>query len=260
MFSLNLKKNKKTKLEKICENINNKCIQACECYVGSNEKNIIRIFNEYSLYKLETEVYLKLIKSKNKNKIVPFINGESYKIEYIIEEYSSLRNFLEEKKNKSIEQTNLIINELYSFINTFKKHKFVHGNLHIDNIFIKKINDKNYDFKVIDYANSYIKTNTKSTTSTTSTSSTESTNNDIISNKTSFLGEYKKKEKDEYIIYWDFFTIYVSLKNFYKNKVDKLYKLQNIAEEYIPKDIFNNLINDIILEQFSVQFNSKIYE
>jgi hypothetical protein len=219
---------RKTKLQLNCDYINNKCIQECKCCIESkNSDNIIRLFDNNELYKWETKIYLKLVNSE----IVPLINtNKESNIIYILNEYVSLRRFLKEKENYN--NTNLILNELYSFINTFKKYNFVHGNLHIDNIFIKQnMNDKiKYDFKVIDYVNSYIK------------------NERLSFYRTSFIGEYDVKN-NEFLNYWDFFTIYISLNRFYKNKANILYNLHNIVESYIPINIFNNMLKETIIKK-----------
>lgn len=238
-----LSENNKKSLEKNCHYINNKCIQACSCYIENintncynDNNNIIRKFDDYDLYKWEIDIYLHLLNTK----IIPLINSKNYEICYILNGYISLRNFLNEKENKKDEKISLILNELYSFINTFKKHRFIHGNLHIDNIFIKQLRkntkgDKTiYDFKVIDYANSYI---------------IKKGFENKKFNKTSFLGEYNIKEKHHMLLYWDFFTTYVSLKTFFKNKVYSLYKLQDIVESYIPNNIFAIMLKDIIIKQ-----------
>lgn len=207
-----------------CHYINNKCMQECKCYKENNTNDIIRIFQNYELYEWEKEVYKELINSK----IIANINIGEYVICYNLNEYISMRKFLNKENNKN---TSLILNELYSFINMFKKYNFVHGNLHIDNIFIK-IENNHVNFKVIDYVNSYITNNKKK---------------DILK-KTSFIGEYEKKEYNNFLLYWDFFTMYISLKTFYKNKIKIIYNLQNIVESYIPHNIFNNILQEIIIK------------
>jgi hypothetical protein len=226
-----ISKFKKTSiLDNICENINNKCIQACKCYMENN--NIVRVFDDNYLYNWEIVIYFKLIDTS----IVPLINSEKDKIVYILNDYIPLRTFLFMQNNKNNEIISLILNELYSFINMFKKYSYIHGNLHIDNILIKKVNQK-YEFKVIDFVNSYIlyKENIE----------------DMEENftKTSFICEWKKKENKQTIQYWDFFTIYISLINFFKKSPSLLYIIQNIMESYIPYNIFNNIWNEIMKNQ-----------
>jgi len=225
-----------------CEKINNKCMQSCTC-ISENRysDNILRIFDVDELYKWEIQVYLKLLDTN----ITPFISYNNNRICYELTGYISLRTFLEKKENQ--EKSSLIINELYSFINTFKKYNFIHGNLHIDNIFIKndQCNKTNFDFKVIDYVNSYLL-------------------NKKYENhkykKSSFVGEYKKKENKYFMQYWDFFTIYVSLKLFLRNKYNELYTLQNIVESYIPNNIFNNILNETLKETMYKSIRTEFYE
>jgi len=245
----NLSKNKgiRKKIDKEinCEYINNKCIQSCTCYVDNKDPdNILRIFYNYDLYKWEIEVYLKLLDSK----IIPLITSYKYEISYVLKGFVSLRTFFNKKENKNNEKITLILNELYSFINTFKKYNFVHGNLHIDNIYIKKIENNckiTYEFKVIDYVNSYISNIKRKETYT----------------RTSFLGEYLIKEDDNFLKYWDFFTVYISLKTFFKNKVSCLYQLQKTVEEYIPNNTFNIMLKETILsKQIFIPFQCKFFD
>lgn len=228
-----------------CEKINNKCIQACNCdNLGGSSNNIIRYFDNDDLYKWEISVYLKLIEIDSH--ITPLITSKNYEICYELEGYYSLRNFLNNIENKKDEEIILILNEVYSFINTFKKYNFVHGNLHIDNIFIKKTNNL-YDFRVIDYVNSYI-LNEKY----------KKYNNNSFK-RTSFLGEYELKENKNFLRYWDFFTMYISLKMLFKNKVYNLFNLQNITESYIPNDIFDNMLKKIMKDSVYFPSESKFY-
>lgn len=242
-----IKKTTKLENEVNCEKINNKCIQQCTCKILTKDSNnIVRYFENYDLYEWEVQVYLKLIDSK----IIPFITCDHYALCYVLDGYVSLRTFLDKKENHNSDKMSLILNELYSFINTFKKYNFVHGNLHIDNIFVKKISNElgenrlTYDFKVIDLVNSYIIDKKKY-------------KKNYI--KTSFLAEYEKKEELFFLKYWDFFTIYISLKVFLKNKPDYLYKLQDIVESYIPYKNFNLMLSETLSDKIYEPFNSNFF-
>jgi hypothetical protein len=73
------------------------------------------------------------------------------KILYKTQDMIPLKVFL----SKNIKMYSCIINELISFIRTFKKIGFVHGNLHISNIYVDT-SSQFYKFYIIDFANSYI--------------------------------------------------------------------------------------------------------
>lgn len=210
-----------------CIFLNKYCLQKCYCE-KDNDKNISKYFIDKDIYDWEIEVYMKLL---NKN-ITPEIkiNGEKY-ITYIVSDKISLYNFL--LKNKKY--TKFVLNELYSFVKKFNKYNFLHGNLHLHNIFIDpdKFLSKGR-FYIIDFSNSYIfKTNRKGVTSCPRYS------------RTSFMGEYGKKTSDEFYIYWDFFTLYVSLKMFLKNDLEDLVYLENLIQNYMSEDIIKRFISYI---------------
>ena len=230
-------KRKKTITELCCDKINDKCMQSCTCVViDRNSNDITRMYDNNDLYNWEVCVYLKLLGSK----ITPLVSCEENKLCYVLNEYISLRQLIN-KDIKNINKISLVLNELYSFINTFKKYNFIHGNLHIDNIFIKELEKTKFDFKVIDYANSYI-LNSKSSTNFY---------------RSSFLGEYDDKE--DFLKYWDFFTVYVSLKNYFKNNPTLLFKLHTIVECYIPSSIFKNMLKHTIYKKINEPFSSRFF-
>jgi hypothetical protein len=213
---LSIVKKETKRLKETCTRINNKCIQECNCYI--KDDNIVRIFNSVNLLNWEIGVYLYLVDYK----LCPLIDVKNSEIVYILDDYVSVRNYLK-SKNKKKETITLLLNELFSFINTFKKYEYIHGNLHIDNIFIKK---KTYPFKfvIIDYSNSYI-FNIK---------------DDLNLKKTSFLAEYDKKEINiNFLKYWDFLTMYASLIKLYKKNINYLFIVQELINIWIPNNILN---------------------
>jgi len=50
----------------------------------------------------------------------------------------------------------LLLNELFSFVKSFEKYNFIHGNLHVHNIFLEKETFP-YRFYIMDLDNAYIK-------------------------------------------------------------------------------------------------------
>ena len=90
-------------------------------------------------------------------------------------------------------------------------------------------------FYIIDFSNSYIfKTNRRGVTSCPKY------------NRTSFIGEYDKKASYEFFIYWDFFTLYVSLKMFLKNDFENLVYLERLIQNYMSEEIVKRFISLIV--------------
>jgi hypothetical protein len=211
-----------------CFFLNKYCLQQCYCEKDIN-LNITRYFIDRDIYDWEIEVYMKLLNKK----ITPEIKIEEDKyLTYVVSDKISVYNYL--LKNKKY--TKFVLNELYSFVKKFNKYNFLHGNLHLHNIFIDpdKFLSKGR-FYIIDFSNSYIfKTNRKGVTSCPKY------------NRTSFIGEYDKKTSNEFYIYWDFFTLYISLKMFLKNDLENLVYLENLIQNYMSDDIIKRFISLIV--------------
>jgi hypothetical protein len=86
----------------------------------------------------------------SKNGIVPNYTLSDKCINYNMDNKSSLRSILN-KKNVNF---SILVYELYSFVSTFKKYKFVHGNLNVDTVFVDNLNHT--QFFIIDLSNSYV--------------------------------------------------------------------------------------------------------
>lgn len=201
-----------------CFLLNKYCLQKCYCE-RSLDGNITKYFIDKDVFKWEIEVYSKLM---NKG-IVPEITTEctSSCLTYNIKDKISIYNYLLQNKN----YTKVILNELYSFVKKFNRYHFLHGNLHLHNIFV---NPETFlskgDLYVIDFSNSYLfETNRRGVTSCPKY------------NRTSFIGEYEKKIKDEFFIYWDFFTLYVALKMFFKADLENLVYLEHLIQNYMSE-------------------------
>lgn len=70
-------------------------------------------------------------------------------MDFNLNDMVSLRTFLTRKKfNFSI-----LIHELFSFVSKFKMCQFRHGNLNLDNIFVKYNDSSCCEFRVIDFLN-----------------------------------------------------------------------------------------------------------
>jgi len=211
-----------------CFFLNKYCLQQCYCEKDINN-NITKYFIDKDIYEWEVQVYSKLLNKK----ITPEIKNQRDKyITYVISDKISIYNFL--LKNK--QYTKFVLNELYSFVKKFNKYNFLHGNLHLHNIFIDPNNFLSKGrFYIIDFSNSYIfKTNRRGVTSCPKY------------NRTSFIGEYDKKASDEFFIYWDFFTLYVSLKMFLKNDFENLVYLERLIQNYMSEEIIKRFISLIV--------------
>ena len=120
----------------------------------------------------------------------------------------SLREFLIKNPNKLIQ----ILPLIYTYINSFlNEYSFIHGNLHIDNIYTSPYENNIILFYVIDFVNSY-----------------------------SIYNNYNFKEYDskkDLLEYWDSFTFYSSIMMFLENTFKfSQKKLENI------KKLIHNLI------------------
>lgn len=196
--------------DKECELIHKFSLNKSIFYRDS-QNNIIKTFVNNFMYKNEIDIYLYLLDKNITLLSTPNKLSLCYNIKYEISLYSYLDNY---KSNITF-----LLNELFCFINRFKSYKFVHGNLHLHNIFL---NPKTFvqkgKFYVIDFSNSYI--------------------------------IQKKYTKDKLFVYnWDFFSLYISLKNFFKNDIKNLIYLENLILNYINPSDLRSLLNKYIDHQ-----------
>jgi hypothetical protein len=196
--------------DKECELIHKFSLNKSIFYRDS-QNNIIKTFVNNFMYKNEIDIYLYLL---DKN-ITLLSTPNKLSLCYNIKDEISLHSYLDNYKSN----ITFLLNELFCFINRFKSYKFVHGNLHLHNIFL---NPKTFvqkgKFYVIDFSNSYI----------------------IQKNYT----------KDKLFVYnWDFFSLYISLKNFFKNDIKNLIYLENLILNYINPSDLRSLLNKYIHHQ-----------
>lgn len=220
---------KKTSIDNECQYINNSCIQACICEKLNGD--IIRKYQNRSLFLWETELYKRFLDYN----IFPCISATKDTITYKVKGMVSLRIYLNNLTNKN---TTLFLNELFSFIKTFKKVGFVHGNLNIDNIFISQ--QSKLHFFVIDYTNSYnLKRQSMPSYS-----------------RTSFIGEYEDKTlKCNQWLYWDILTVYISIKQYYKEQNKKTRILEYVVETFISRNNLSSLFDYCRLNKFDNFYN-----
>lgn len=208
------------KVDDECRYLYNKCIQRC-IYDRDSDKNIAKYFNSHDVYQWESNVYVSYV---DKN-IFPLVTPKDKQLTYVVKDMVSLRTYIKTGKiNMSY-----TLNELFSYIRGFRNYKFLHGNLHIDNIFLNpKTFDKRAHFFVIDYANSYV----------LKRHSTPSPNY----KRTSFIGEFESKTRDMNFLYWDFLTLYISLKCYFREFPQYLLLLESLITTYIKKDKLQELL------------------
>ena len=122
---------------------------------------------------------------------------------------------------------NLFLNELFSFVNLFRKYHFVHGNLSIDNVFLDKLLfETDVKFVVLDYSNSFLQ---------------KKPDQQPLYKRSSFVGVLDVN-KDKSSKYWDFFTMYVSLKLYFQNIKQTVEYLEELILNYIPSDTLDELL------------------
>lgn len=178
------------------------------------------LFNEAYQWELYVCNYL------SNTSIIPKIEVCDGSIVYDTTGMVSLRSFLQNNLEKDC--TFRILNEVFCMIKNFKRYNFIHGNLHIDNIFIRCPFGKHIIPKivVIDFSNSHVK------------------NADPQFKRKNFLGQsfnYHQIGK-----YMDYVTFYLSFIDFVNTKKSKrIYKIQNhidrLVDEYVPPSYRSSL-------------------
>jgi RIO-like serine/threonine protein kinase len=188
--------------------IDNKCNQNCWT-TFDRFGNLQRSFPFESdcVREWEIYVYLKLVHTH----IVPLCDADDKKIVYNVAGYISLRECLLNTRRLS-----LLLNELFSFVNGFRVHGFIHGNLHIDNIMCEYVGNEplGFRFVVVDYANAYL-TNSR---------------RKPAYRRQSFMGHFDANNE------LDFTTLSVSLRAFmqkYMENKDALSKLNKLISQHV---------------------------
>lgn len=240
--------------DKDCYFLNSKCNRECYCDKDKDD-NIRRICFDKTIFNYETFIYLSLLK-RNAD-ITTMISFNKNDLVYITKDFISLRLFLLNNPN----HTSLIINEVFAFINTFKKYNFIHGNLHIDNIFVD-INN-NYKFHIIDLCNSYYNTSSDDETNSgfKRTSFIDMKYDDYgngINSKNEKEHSFTVSFKEKNLIHWDFLSLFISLKLFFdkcKYKIKKRDEFINYTKSTITNYIGKSKLDDA-LKYYNYYINS----
>lgn len=220
------------KNDRDCYFLNLQCNQDCYCDKDTNN-NIRRIFFDPLIFKYEVYIYLSLL--KNNINITPLISNKNNDIIYITNELISLRTFL----IKNPKHVTLIINEAFAFVNTFTKYNFIHGNLHIDNIYIDTKNK--YKFYVIDLCNSYY------TSNNIDLYNNSSNNGNFNFKRKSYIDlnnntKEHEKFKLEYLNYWDFLCLFCSLNLYFEKSKEHLNYTKSAIQNYMNKEKVDEIL------------------
>lgn len=216
----------------VCKLLNKKCFQLCYCDRTSTN-DIIKCCDDSDIVKWESDIYLSFLDDN----IFPNMDVNDNNIIYKVNGMQSIRKFLKThtvnnifKKSDIVINVNVFLNELFSYIRYFKRVGLIHGNLHIDNIFVKYNGDSNqFVFFTIDYSNAYNKRRSCP---------------EPLYRRTSFMREYVRKDIGNEYEYWDFFTIYVALKVFLKD--------YNVKYNKVLNKLFNEILDPHMIKQYTM--------
>lgn len=189
----------------------------------NTDKNIIKHVPNENYTQWECQMYQYLLKNQKFPISVPITISNNCFI-YQTNKLKPLCELLKNKKSK-----NFIINELFAFVFNLKNCNFVHGNLHIYNIFYDELYNQFYLLNLTD--SNFI-------------------NNNNNLQKPNFNQQVFSSlvEKNE-IKYWDLLSVYSSLKIFFKNDTNTIKYITERTSVYIPNNI---LINYIQEEEFMI--------
>lgn len=126
----------------------NKCLGTRNSFYEKESTNIVKYYKDENNFTTEIILHQYLL---NKKITTDFdIDLKNKKLSYIIDGKISLYSYLE-TCNEPDGLLRVLLNELFAFVNKFKKYNFVHGNLHIANIFV---NPKTLKLYTIDFTHS----------------------------------------------------------------------------------------------------------
>ncbi|NBP00265.1 MAG: hypothetical protein EBU90_09105 [Proteobacteria bacterium] len=197
-----------------CRLLNSKCRQLGICG-KDDDGNIFKLCTSEDVFNWEVAVYLDMLEAN----IFPYVSTAGKLLTYSTKSLVSVRTFLQQQPRISFA---VFLHELCSFVNSFRKYRFLHGNLHVDNIFVHPTKFHTAPrFFVIDYANSFI---------------LKKRHSFPIYTRTSFMEEYDVKLNFSAFTDWDFITLYVSLKQLFFQQGERLSVIDNVIISYIKKE------------------------
>ena len=100
------------------------------CYYSRDDGKIRKHHSEPAI--LSHEIFVcQILRDSG---IIPEFYTKKDTITYDVSDMVSLRTYLDTRPK----DLSIVIYELYSYVHAFKKSSFVHGNLNIDNVFVKR--------------------------------------------------------------------------------------------------------------------------
>lgn len=227
-------KNKSFKnMQKSVRLIDKNNIHLSECTVDDNG-NILKRYVEESSFWWESKVYVSLVERD----IFPLMTASSMNMTYYVSGMRSLRAILKEDSARYM----IILYELFNFVKKFADMNFVHGNLHIDNIYVQ-FDRGHYIFKLVDLSNAYV----------------DDLEPESPFYRSSFLGEFDCKETHEHFSYWDFFTLITSLKCEYIQDQVKYMAIDKIVSLVIKLSILEDLQDVLSPKHRTMYFEKQIF-
>lgn len=191
-------------------------------YEKCDKKNIIKRCSNFAVLEWESVVYLYLVDKR----IAPLMNFKENNLYYETSDKISLYEYIR-GKNPHIK---FLLNELFGFVSKFRDYNFLHGNLHVHNVFINpNLFIRKGHFYVIDYSNSFL---------------LDKSSNSPKYQRSSFIGEMDKKITSIFFEYWDFFTLYTSLKLLLERNLTDIAYLDDLIKNYVNKDILTRFIQE----------------
>jgi hypothetical protein len=211
---------KKTDSE--CKFLTQLNFQNCYYEKCDDKKNIIKRCFDFAVLEWESIVYLYLVDKR----IAPLMTFKENNLYYETSDKISLYEYIR-GNNPHIK---FLLNELFGFVSKFRNYNFLHGNLHVHNVFINPdLFIRKGHFYVIDYSNSFL---------------LDKSSKLPKYQRSSFIGEMDKKITSIFFEYWDFFTLYTSLKLLLKSNLDNISYLDGLIENYVNKEVLARFIEE----------------
>lgn len=221
------------KMMKSIQLIDKNNVHLSECVIDSNG-NICKRYIEEGSFWWESTVYLSLVD----HDIFPLMTAGDMKVTYYVEGLLPLRLFLKENSDRYM----IILYELFQFVKGLMKLQFIHGNLHIDNIYVG-MHKGRYDFRLVDLSNAYIPDHEPKSPFY----------------RSSFLGEFDGKDNHAFFRFWDFFTLVTSLRCEYANDSTKTIVINKILSLVVDVSFFDELQEVLSPKHKTMYFEKQIF-
>lgn len=101
-------------------------------YEKTKNGDIVKHCYDESMFKKEIDMYLALLDTPI---AAPMSVVKPLQITYALKDAASLRWYI--NTTNDIIKLNLLIHEVFSFLQMLRSRRFVHGNMNVDNVFVK---------------------------------------------------------------------------------------------------------------------------